>query len=320
MKKVNIKKVAVLGAGTMGHGIAQVCAQSGYETVMVATKPESLARALNNIKKDLEVFVKKNLINREDVEKIVSRITTELSVAKAVREADFVIESVVEDLEVKKKIFKEIDDNAPLHAVLGTNTSTISITELAKVTRRPQMVLGVHFWNPPHLMPLVEIVKTEYTSDEAVNVARAFIEDIGKVPVLCKKETPGYLGVRLQAAIVLEATRMLEEGVASAEDIDTAVKMTLGLRYPLFGPLQVVDLGGVDVFYYAYSYLYNATKEERFKPPKILKELVERGKLGVKSYEGFYKYTPEQVEKITKLRDEWLIDQLISRGLLKIKK
>ncbi|MEM4576440.1 MAG: 3-hydroxyacyl-CoA dehydrogenase family protein [Candidatus Nezhaarchaeales archaeon] len=320
MNKVNIRKVAVLGAGTMGHGIAQVCAQSGYETVMVATKPESLARALNNIKKDLEVFVKKNLINREDVDRIVSRITIELSVAKAVREADFVIESVVEDLEVKRKIFKEVDDNAPPHAILGTNTSTISITELAKVTRRPQMVLGVHFWNPPHLMPLVEIVKTEYTSDEAVEVARAFIEDLGKVPVLCKKEAPGYLGVRLQAAIVLEATRMLEEGVASAEDIDIAVKMTLGLRYPLFGPLQVVDLGGVDVFYYAYSYLYNATKEERFKPPKILKELVEKGKLGVKSYEGFYKYTPEQVEKIVKLRDEWLIDQLISRGLLKIKK
>jgi 3-hydroxybutyryl-CoA dehydrogenase len=315
-----VKKVAVLGAGTMGHGIAQVCARSGYETVMVDIKPEVLARALDNIRRELEVFVNRGLINQNDVEDVLSRISTELSIAKAVRDADFVIECVVEDLEVKKKVFKEVDENAPSHTIIGTNTSTISITELAKVTRRPQMVLGVHFWNPPHLMPLVEIVRTEFTSDTVVETARKFVESLGKVPVLCKKETPGYLGVRLQAAIVLEAVRMLEEGVASAEDIDTAVKMTLGLRYPILGPLQVVDLGGVDVFYYAYSYLYNVTKEERFKPPKIFKEMIERNKLGIKTYEGFYKYTPEQVEKIVKLRDEWLMDQLIKRGLLKVKR
>ncbi|MDH5816422.1 MAG: 3-hydroxyacyl-CoA dehydrogenase family protein [Candidatus Nezhaarchaeota archaeon] len=318
MKRINIKKVAVLGAGTMGHGIAQVCAQSGYETVMVDIKPEILVRALNNIRKNLEILVRKSLIRQDDIEKIVSRITTELSVSKAVKDVDLVIEAVVENFEVKKRVFKEVDDNAPSHAILSTNTSTISITELAKVTQRPQMVLGMHFWNPPHLMPLVEIVKTEYTLDEIVEAARTFVEGLGKVPVVCRKETPGYLGVRLQAAIVLEAIRMLEEGVASVEDIDTAVKMTLGLRYPLFGPLQVVDLGGVDIFYNAYEYLYAMTKEERFKPPKTLKELVEKGKLGIKSYEGFYKYTPEQVEGIVKLRDEWLIDQLISRGLLKV--
>jgi len=314
-----IKKVAVLGAGTMGHGIAHVCARSGYETVMVDVKPEILARALDNIRGELGLLVDKELMDKQDVEAIMSRISTELSIAKAVKDVDFVIESVVEDLEVKKKVFKEVDENAPSHAIIGTNTSTLSITELAKVTRRPQMVVGIHFWNPPHLMPLVEIVKTEFTSDEVIKITRKFIEDIGKVPVLCKKEAPGYLGVRLQAAIVLEAVRMLEEGVASAEDIDTAVKMTLGLRYPILGPLQIVDLGGVDVFYYAYNYLYNATKEERFKPPKTLKEMVEKGKLGVKTCEGFYKYTPEQVEKIVKFRDEWLIDQLMNRGLLKVK-
>ncbi|MEM4808871.1 MAG: 3-hydroxyacyl-CoA dehydrogenase NAD-binding domain-containing protein, partial [Candidatus Nezhaarchaeales archaeon] len=162
MKRINIKKVAVLGAGTMGHGIAQVCAQSGYETVMVDIKPEILVRALNNIRKNLEIFVRKSLIRQDDIEKIVSRITTELSVSKAVKDVDLVIEAVVENFEVKKRVFKEVDDNAPSHAILSTNTSTISITELAKVTQRPQMVLGMHFWNPPHLMPLVEIVKTEY--------------------------------------------------------------------------------------------------------------------------------------------------------------
>jgi 3-hydroxybutyryl-CoA dehydrogenase len=313
------KKVVVLGAGTMGHGIAHVCARSGYETVMVDIKPEILARALDNIRKELELFVNKGLINRQEIEDIMSRISTELSIAKAVKDADFVIESVVEDFETKKSVFKEVDENAPFHAIIGTNTSTISIIELAKVTRRRQMVLGVHFWNPPHLMPLVEIVKTEFTSDEVIGATRKFIERIGKIPVLCK-ETPGYLGVRLQAAIFLEAVRMLEEGVASAEDIDTAVKMTLGLRYPMLGPLEVADLGGVDVFYHAINYLYSVTKEERLKPPKTLKEMVEKGKLGIKTYEGFYKYTPEQVEKIVKFRDEWLIEQLRSRGLLKIKK
>jgi 3-hydroxybutyryl-CoA dehydrogenase len=314
-----VKKVAVLGAGTMGHGIAQVCARSGYETVMVDIKPEVLARALDNIRRELEVFVNRGLINQNDVEDVLSRISTELSIARAVRDADFVIECVVEDLEVKKKVFREVDENAPFDTIIGTNTSTISITELAKVTRRPQMVLGVHFWNPPHLMPLVEIVKTEFTSDKVIEATRKFVESLGKVPVLCK-EAPGYLGVRLQGAIFLEAVRMLEEGIASAEDIDMAVKMTLGLRYPILGPLQVADLGGLDVFYLALNYLYSVTKEERFKPPKILKEMVEKGKLGVKTCQGFYKYTPEQVEKVVKFRDEWLMDQLISRGLLKVKK
>jgi len=316
---VKISNVTVLGAGTMGHGIAQLCAQSGYKTVVVATRMESFKRAEQHIRRNLELFKQKGLLSDVDIEVIMSNLSYETNVGKAVKDADFVIESVTEDVEVKRRVLQEADANAPSHAIVCSNTSTIRISLLASFTKRPHMVIGTHFWNPPHIMPLVEIVKTQYTTDEVINITKAFIESLGKIPVVCK-DTPGFLGVRLQAAIVLEAIRMLEEGIASAEDIDTAVKLTLGLRYPLFGPLRVVDLGGLDVFYNAYTILYSETGKEHFKPPELLKKKVEARELGIKTLKGFYTYTPEEVDKITRLRDEWTLDFLIKSGLLKVKK
>ena len=314
----SIQKVAVIGAGIMGHGIAQTCALAGYKTFITRRRVELFKETYNRIKSNLETFVEKGIITRSDVDNTLSRIEFKKSVSEAAQSADFVIEAVVENMDLKKKIFKELDENCPRHAILATNTSSFSITEIASVTARQDKVVGTHWWNPPHLMPLVEIVKGERTSDETIKTTKDFIISLGKVPVICK-DSPGFLGVRLQAALVIEAISMLEEGLATAEDIDTAVKLTLGLRLPILGPLETVDLGGMDTFLYAYNYLYN-TLGERFKPPDLLRRKVESGELGIKTGKGFYDYSGKSIESIIKHRDEWLIGQLKSRGLLKFKK
>jgi len=254
------------------------------------------------------MLIANGLITTEEASETLRRIKAETDLVEAVKEADFVIEAIPEDMAAKKALFKELDELCSSRTILASNTSSFSITEIASVTSRPDRVVGTHWWNPPHLMPLVEIVKGKQTSDETVRITKDFVAGLGKVPVVCK-DSPGFLGVRLQAALVLEAIRMLEEGLATAEDIDMAVKLTLGLRLPILGPLEIVDLGGMDTFFYAYSYLYN-TLGERFKLPQLLKRKVESNELGIKTGKGFYEYTREKINEITRRRDEWLIEQL----------
>ncbi|MEM2737897.1 MAG: 3-hydroxyacyl-CoA dehydrogenase family protein [Candidatus Bathyarchaeia archaeon] len=316
-KDSEIRKIAVIGAGIMGHGIAQTCALTGYQTTITRRRRELFKETYDQIKSGLEFLVRNGIITQKEVEKALSRIEFKETISEAAKDADFVIEAVVENMDLKKSIFKELDDTCPKHTILASNTSSFSITELASVTSRPDKVVGTHWWNPPHLMPLVEIVKGERTSQETIEITRDLITKLGKVPVVCK-DSPGFLGVRLQAALVIEAISMLEQGLASAEDIDTAVKMTLGLRLPILGPLEIVDLGGMDTFLYAYTYLYN-TLGDKFKPPNLLKHKVETNELGIKTGKGFYDYTSRSIEEVVKRRNEWLIEQLKSRGLLKFR-
>lgn len=318
MGKPSIQRIAVIGAGIMGHGIAQVCALAGYETIITRRRKELFKEVYNQIKSNLEVLIENNAITRDEAEATLSRIKFRESISDAVRNADFVFETVVENIDIKKSVFKEVDEASPQHAILASNTSTFSITELASVTRRRERVIGTHWWNPPYLMPLVEIIRGEGTAPETIEVTKELILSLGKVPVVCK-DTPGFLGVRLQAALVIEAILMLEQGIATAEDIDTAVKMTLGLRLPILGPLETVDLGGMDTFLYGYTYLYN-TLGEKFRPPDLLRRKVELGELGIKTGKGFYSYTNENIKAIIRRRDEWLIKQLKSMGLLKLKR
>lgn len=310
----DVKKIAVIGAGIMGHGITQVCAQAGYETSLTRKRVELLEEAIKEIKFNLKTFSEKGIIDQNEIEKILSRIRCETNVEEAVKNADFVIEAVVENMDVKKSIFKELDKLCPEHTILATNTSSFSITEIASVTGRPEKVVGMHWWNPPYLMPLIEIVKGQHTSLETIKITKQLVQNLKKMPVVCK-DSPGFLGVRLQAAIVIEAISMLEEGLASAEDIDTAVKMTLGLRLPILGPLEIVDLGGMDTFLYAYDYLHK-TLGEKFRPPGMLRRKVESKELGIKTGKGFYDYTGKSVASIIKRRNEWLIKQLKERGLI----
>jgi len=305
---ISKKKVVVVGAGVMGPGIAQICAQAGHDTSIIRRRPELLQQTLEAIKSNLQMLLQNGLITSQEASETLQRIKAKTDLAEAVKEADFVIEAIPEDMAAKKTLFKELDKLCSSQTILASNTSSFSITELAAVTSRPDRVVGTHWWNPPHLMPLVEIVRGKQTSDETVRITKDFVNDLGKIPVVCK-DSPGFLGVRLQAALVLEAIRMLEEGLATAEDIDMAVKLTLGLRLPILGPLEIVDLGGMDTFLYAYSYLYD-TLGERFKLPQLLRRKVESNELGIKTGKGFYTYTNEQIEAIVRRRDQWLIEQL----------
>ena len=308
MKVEDIKTICVVGAGFMGHGIAQTFAQKGYRVNMTTRREETLQQAQVKIKANVERMTENGLMSQDEARAVSSNLNATTDRAEAVKNADFVIETLKEDPNLKKQIFSEINGLCPKHAIFATNTSSISIADLAPSTGRADRFVGMHWWNPPHLMPLVEVFKGPQTSYEFAQITLELVNRLGRVPVTCK-DNPGFLGVRIQAAILLESIRILEEGIASAEDIDTAVRMTLGLRLPIMGPLQIIDLGGMDTFYYAYDYL-GKHLADRFIPPSLLKNNAEQGKLGIKTGEGFHSYTPEKIQEIVKKRDKWLIERV----------
>ena len=286
---MSVSRVAVVGFGTMGTGIAQVFAQSGFEVVAVDVSEEVLRRGLETIASGpfgLRRLVERGRITEEQMRDILSRIKTTTNLAEAVSSADLVIEAVFEDLEVKRKVFREVDTYAPRHAVLASNTSTLSITALAAATSRPDKVVGMHFFNPPQVMKLVEIVRGLQTSDETVELVKGLAERLGKVPVLCK-DVPGFIANRIGIIGILEAIRLYEQGIASAKDIDTAMK--LGYNWPM-GPLELADFIGLDVLLNIAEVLYRETGSPAYHPPTILRRLVAAGHLGRKSGRGFYIY------------------------------
>lgn len=286
---MEISRVVVIGFGTMGTGIAQIFAQAGFEVVAVDLSEDILRKGIEIIISGpfgLKRLLEKGKITESQMQEILSRIKTTTNLIEAARSADFAIEAVFEDLEVKKRVFKELDAHAPRHAILASNTSTLSITALAAVTNRPDKVIGMHFFNPPQVMKLVEIVRGLQTSDETVELAKKLAEKLGKVPVLCK-DVPGFIANRVGIIAILEAIRLYEQGVASARDIDTAMK--LGYNWPM-GPLELADFIGLDVLLNISEILYKETGNLAYHPPTILRRLVTAGYLGRKTNRGFYTY------------------------------
>ena len=286
---MNVSRVAIIGFGTMGTGIAQVFAQSGFEVVAVDLSEELLRRGLETIVGGpfgLRRLVERGRITEEQMRETLSRIRTTTSLAEAVSSADFVIEAVFEDLEVKRRVFREVDAHAPKHAVLASNTSTLSITALAAATSRHEKVVGMHFFNPPQVMKLVEVVRGLQTSDETVELVKGLAERLGKVPVVCR-DSPGFIANRVGVIAILEAVRLYEQGVASARDIDTAMK--LGYNWPM-GPLELADFIGLDVLLNIAEVLHRETGSPAYHPPPVLRRLVAAGYLGRKSGRGFYTY------------------------------
>jgi len=286
---MNVSRVAIIGFGTMGTGIAQVFAQSGFEVVAVDLSEELLRRGLETIVGGpfgLRRLVERGRITEEQMRETLSRIRTTTSLAEAVSSADFVIEAVFEDLEVKRRVFREVDAHAPKHAVLASNTSTLSITALAAATSRHEKVVGMHFFNPPQVMKLVEVVRGLQTSDETVELVKGLAERLGKVPVVCR-DSPGFIANRVGVIAILEAVRLYEQGVASARDIDTAMK--LGYNWPM-GPLELADFIGLDVLLSIAEVLHRETGSPAYHPPPVLRRLVAAGYLGRKSGRGFYTY------------------------------
>ena len=282
---MEIKQVGVVGCGQMGGGIAQVSAQAGYQVIVSEVNEELLNKGLAKIDSVLARAVEKERITAPDKEAIISRIKGTTSM-KNFGSCDLVIEAAMENLELKKKIFAELDSVCPKHATLATNTSCLSIIEMAMTTKRPDKVLGMHFFNPPPLMKLLEVGRTVVTSEETLEIIRKFGQSLGKT-VITAPDSPGFIVNRLMVPQVFNAIRMLESGVATREDIDNG--MMLGLNHPI-GPLAVADLVGLDTFYYIGNAMYDAFKDPQFAPPILLEKMVAAGWLGRKTGKGFYDY------------------------------
>ena len=284
---MQIKRIGVVGAGAMGHGIAQMAAQIGCEVVMRDIEDSLVQRGLKGIDKFLSKSVEKGKLSAEEKGSILGRIrgTTDMSELKDV---DFVIEAVVEDLELKKGVFKELDELCRPEVILASNTSSMSLTEIATATKRPDKVCGMHFFNPVPLMRLVEVIRGYATSDETVQITTDIARKMGKTTVEVKKDSPGFIVNRIMIPHMLEAIKIVEEGIASIEDVDTAVKN--GLNYPM-GPFELMDLTGIDIAYFVSEYLYKElNKEAKWVSPNLMKTMIRAGKLGRKTGGGWYAY------------------------------
>jgi 3-hydroxybutyryl-CoA dehydrogenase len=288
-----IERISVLGAGTMGHGIAQVAAAAGYDVVMRDIDDAAVQRGLGAIERNLAKGVERGKVSEAEREQALQRIRVTTDIAE-VRDSDLVIEAAPEKLELKQNLLRETDALVESRCIFATNTSSLSITEISKASARPGNVIGMHFFNPVHIMRLIEIVVGGETSDETTVAVRTVAERMKKEPIVVR-DVPGFASSRLGVTLGLEAMRMVEQGVASARDIDKA--MELGYNHPV-GPLKLTDMVGLDVRLSIAEYLHHALKSETFRPPDILRQMVSEGKLGKKTGEGFYKWNePEQAQR-----------------------
>jgi 3-hydroxybutyryl-CoA dehydrogenase len=283
-----IRKIAVLGAGLMGHGITQVVAQVGkYEVYMRDVEQRFIDNGMNMIHNSLQRFQSKGQITEAEMNEILARIHPTLDLKEAVANADLIIEAAPENVELKKSIFREVDEYAPAHAIIATNTSSVSITELASATKRPEKVAGMHFFNPPQIMKLIEIIKGTKTSDETIQTIQDVAEKLEKETVLVKKDSPGFIVNRILIPALNEAAALYWEGVADRDDIDKAIK--LGLNWPM-GPLMLLDYIGADTTL-AIAEVLEREIDPKFHASQGLKQMVKAQMLGRKTGKGFYDWT-----------------------------
>jgi len=282
---LEIRKIAVIGAGTMGSGIAYMCAAKGYEVSIMETNDELLKRGINRIREMIVAGVNRGKLTPKQAEEVMKRVQGTINLAEAAKDADLAIEAVYEDMNVKREVFHKLDEICPTHAILASNTSALSITVMATATKRPDKVIGLHFFNPPYAMKLVEVVIGKQTSEETKKTADALVKSLGKETVTAK-DSPGFIVNRIVLPMLNEAAYLLHEGKATMEDIDKAV--TLGMNFPM-GPFRLADYIGLDIALAVLEHLYEAFGE-KFKPCPLLVEKVKNGHLGMKTRKGFYEY------------------------------
>jgi len=292
-----MKHIAVIGAGTMGNGIAHTFAQSDYNVQLIDIKQDSLDKGVATITKNLDRMVAKEKISEDDKKRTLANITTFTNLEDGVKNADLVVEAATENLDLKLKIFKDLDKFCPKNTILASNTSSISITEIAAVTSRPEMVIGMHFMNPVPIMKLVELIKGYSTSAETYNTIEDLSKKLNKVPVEVN-DYPGFVANRILMPMINEAIETLYNGVAGVEEIDTVMK--LGMAHPM-GPLQLADFIGLDVCLSILNVMYDGFKNPKYAPCPLLVNMVMAGKMGIKSGEGFYDYAESRkAENVSK--------------------
>jgi 3-hydroxybutyryl-CoA dehydrogenase len=299
-------RIAIIGAGLMGHGIAQIFAVHGFQVSLLDVSEEFLAKAIENVRANLTLLAKNGIGKREDIEGAVARIKTTRDLREAVSGARFVVEAVAEQLELKQKLFQEMDEICSQDAILATNTSVISITEIAARAKGRKRIVGTHFWNPPYLIPLVEVVPGDDTSHETVDLTYDLLKSVGKHPVKVKKDVPGFVGNRLQHALWREAISIVDQGIADAATVDEVIRNSFGIRLPVLGPLETADMVGLDLTLQIHNYILKHI-ERSTEPAPILKQKVEKGELGFKTGRGFQEWDQESIQRSRSQLLEYLI-------------
>lgn len=302
----DIRQIGVLGAGLMGHGIAQVFASAGYQVNLYDVSPNTLASAKERIAGNFKAFIRLGLAKIEEVDQCLDRITLCSSVEAFCKGSDYIIEAIIEDLEIKREIYAELEQFTSHETVFSSNTSAIRITEISEALEHKGRFLGTHFWNPPHVLPCVEVIKGAHTDPHVFETIYKLMEKVGKVPVKVLKDVPGFLGNRLQHAMWREAISICENNIASAEDVDKVVKYGFGLRLAFIGPLETADLAGLDLTCGIQKDLFPHL-EASSVPSPLLTGLIAQGAYGVKTGRGLYAWSPEKVQEIIEQRDAVLL-------------
>jgi len=312
MRAEDVSTVAVIGAGLMGHGIAQIFASSNYEVRLLDITDEILAKAIQNVRSNLIMMAQSGLISDEEIDTIMSKITTTTDM-NDVKEAQLIIEAVTEDRQLKQNIFERLDNLCPTDTILATNTSVIRITEIAAKARYRERILGTHFWNPPYLVPLVEVIKGDNSSDEIIKETCRVLRSVGKHPVTVMKDVPGFIGNRLQHALWREAISIVANGIADPAAVDDVIKKGLGMRLPVLGPLENADMVGLDLTLAIHEYVLKHIDSSP-GPSPLLREKVEKGELGFKTGRGFYTWSAEEIEKSRKRLQRHLMDWVLKQS------
>jgi len=304
----SICTIGVAGAGIMGSGITQVFTQNGYNVILYDLTDEILRGAMDRIQLNQNSLIEKDLLSEDGVEEAINRLTLTTD-REDLKDVDFLVEAITERIDIKRDFFGTMDGLVKEEAVFVSNTSGLSITKIAENMERKGQFAGMHWWNPPHLIPLVEVIKGDQTTEETAKLIINLSTRVGKKAVLVLKDAPGFIGNRLQFALFREAIHIVEQGIASPEDVDMAMKMGLGFRLPIIGPFETADLGGLDTFLAISSYLFKEISSQ-IEPSSWLKKLVEENYLGVKTGKGFYDYPADTARRVIERRDRKFLDMI----------